>query len=306
MQPRSVVWTPAQRCARVRTVKPCARAGLLRTRGGGTRCKNLERGGGLLRETNQPGRDRHSGERASAQARGRRRAGSREPSRSGGNPWGGRNPREQRAGRRDLSAPAPRTSGVSKALQPGEAGGGSRRPFEPTARGQERAERRGPSPRRGKLRRVNPKGVRGTKQGRGVRSGSKAPRGPANPAGATYRARQTRVEWAAASASAEGERTPREWPCPMRVRRPVAVKLCRGHEVRRARSRRNEPHRRQRANGTPRRSPSGKAMAGALNPYGATFAGKGLWRPVQPQERSRAFREERVELRRRSNSEGGT
>lgn len=98
-----------------------------------------------------------------AQARERRPAGSRRPSRTGRNPWRGGNPREQRRSRRDLSARARRTSGGRKALQPGEGRGGSRAPFEPTARGQERAERHVPSPRREKLRRVNPTDVRGMK-----------------------------------------------------------------------------------------------------------------------------------------------
>lgn len=127
-----------------------------------------------------------------AQARERRPAGSRGPARTGRNPWRGENPREQRRQRRDLSASARRTSGGRKVLQPGEGRGGSRAPFEPTARGQERVERHAPSPRREKLRRVNPTGVRGTKQGRGGRGGSKAPGGLTNPEGATNRARQTR------------------------------------------------------------------------------------------------------------------
>ena len=71
----------------------------------------------------------------------------------------------------------------------------------------------------------NPTSGRGMKQGRGGRGRSKASGGRKNPEGATDRARQTRSWWAAAIASAEGARTPREWPRPRGSRRPDPVEL---------------------------------------------------------------------------------
>lgn len=67
-----------------------------------------------------------------------------------------RSPREQRSGRGDLLVAAIRTSGGSKTREPGEDGRGSTRPLEPTACGQDRAERSGPSLRRERLRRAEP------------------------------------------------------------------------------------------------------------------------------------------------------
>jgi len=117
-------------------------------------------GAGVSTEIFSPRRDRDSeGQRRSSQgrreARGRRR---REAGRQcgGEQPLERRSPREQRAGRRDHSSVAQRTSGGSKAQKPGEGERGSVRPFEPTAGGQDGVERRGPSPRRGKLRRAIP------------------------------------------------------------------------------------------------------------------------------------------------------
>lgn len=183
----------------------------------------------VFTETFSPRRERDSEEqRRSSQgrreARGRRR---REAGRQrgGGRTLERRSPREQRAGRRDHSSVAQRTSGGSKAQESGKGERGSVRPFEPTAGGQDCVERRGPSPRRGRLRRANPTSGRGMKQGRGGRGRSKAPGGRKNPEGATDRARQTRSWWAAAIASAEGARTPWERPYPRGSRRPVPVEL---------------------------------------------------------------------------------
>jgi hypothetical protein len=70
-----------------------------------------------------------------------------------------------------------------------------------------------------------PTSGRGMKQGRGGRGRRKAPGGRKNPEGATDRARQPRSWWAAAIASAEGARTPWEWPHPRGSRQPVSVEL---------------------------------------------------------------------------------
>ena len=142
-------------------------------------------------------------------------------------PWRGGNPREPRGARRDHSAVRTTDFRREKGPEVGRGARGRRVPFELTTRGQERAERCVPSPRRGKLRRANPS-VRGMKQGRGVRGRSKPSRGLTNPEDGTDWVRQTRESWALTCAGAIGNETPREGLRSRETQRPVAVKTLEG------------------------------------------------------------------------------